>query len=340
MLPATAPTELSFPEALDSTMLSLFGSCPQSFFIEYVLKRAPTGRSIHLHAGGCMARAFEVIQIEFFHNGRSYEDCLLIAFREFMLQWGMFDPREKSYKDFVNCWGAVEAYFKEYPLEEDHFRPLIAANGKPMVEFKFAVPMEVNHPETGNPLLYSGRADTMVTSPQNLILVRDEKTTASLGASWYYQWDMRGQFLGYTYCARAAGIPAAGALVRGIAIQQTQYGFAEKPLFYTDEQLSRWWDQINIRAERAVKMWYNSLSHLDDRRKLHNQWDLSYGDACAAYGGCVKKDCCISSEPWNIYNGWEKRVWDPLAHDPTRESEDRMTQMGSMTLAEFMGEGW
>lgn len=333
--------KLFFPESIDSTMLSCFISCPQKFFVEFILRKVPMGRSIHLHAGGCFALALETVRRKVFGERKSLQDALEDAFLEFTLAWGMFDsaPDSKNYKDFTNMWCAVEAYFKEYPPLHDYFQPYMLANGQPAVEFKFALPMDVRHPVTGDPVLYSGRSD-MLCQPtgESGLYVDDEKTTKNLGESWYKQWDMRGQFFGYTYVGKQTGFNVVGSLVRGIAIQQTQFSFAEKPIFYTKDQLSHWWRNANRQVDRMVGMWKlaNEQWEQGNRRAMHDEFLYSYGEACTSFGQCQFTPLCLSSAPWALYEDFETRIWNPLAKDPTAESEDRLSKMEKMSWADAM----
>lgn len=337
----TNPTETSkllhFPNSIDSTMLSAFDSCPQKFFQEFILCRVPIGRSVHLHAGGCFASALENVRRDYFFYGMPFKDCLEDTFEKFTIEWGDFEipVEEDSYKDFPNMWGALVAYFREYPIDRDPFQPVINDDGSPAVEFRFAIPMDIQHPITEDPLLFSGRAD-QVSINQGSVYIQDEKTTKALGKKWPYQWDMRGQFYGYTHAARQYGYPAVGALIRGICIQQTQYGFAEKPLLFTDWQLDQWWTMAQRKVRNMVRMWEvaNAALQVEDLRGMHDAWDQSFGEACTQYGGCWFTDLCQNEQPWNIYRTYEERIWDPLAKDPTEKSENRMAEMSALDLME------
>jgi hypothetical protein len=292
-----------------------------------------------------MASAFENIRRDFYVNNIPTEQCFLRAFPAFLKQWGDMEAPKGEYKDFVNCWSAVEAYFREYPMETDYFQPVMKADGEPAVEFKFAIPTNIPHPDTGDPILYSGRAD-MLTSPRDgsvdHVYVMDEKTTKAMGASWHKQWDMRGQFYGYTYAARQYGYNCVGALVRGIAIQQTQFQFAEKPLTFTDQQLEIWWLEALKKIRRMVDMYEQAKKHyIDDSETsvewLHANFDKSFGDACGSYGGCQFVELCTHPAPQLLYRSYEERIWDPLAKDPTEKSANPRGEMEAVSWEEFMG---
>lgn len=331
-----SPLTLTFPEGIDSTMLTTF-ECPQKFFQEFCIRKTPTGRSIDLHAGGAMARAFELIRRYHYKFGKTLQEALELTYPQFVRQWGWFDPKPGNYKDFYNCWCAVEAYFNEYPLETDFFQPLMLQNGEPAVEFQFAIPLEgLIHPITGNPIVFAGRSDMLAINSMypNVCYTVDEKTTKGIGPQWPYQWDMRGQFYGYTWASRKLGHRCAGALVRGIAIQQTQYAFAEKVIFYTEWQIENWERYMRNKVQRMIYMFELSLEVLQPAlsrgwepeeimRQLHNKWDQSFGEMCTSYGGCQFVDLCTKEAPWDFYYDYETRIWNPLHQDPTDESAAR-----------------
>ena len=330
--------DISFPKSVDSTMLTTFDSCPTKFFQEFVLRRVPIGRSIDLHAGGCMAEAFDLIRSWYYTNTYSLEECYQKAFVVFVRKWGWLDPPLMNYKDFYNSWAAVMAYFEQYPPEYDYFQPVRKEDGTPATEFRFAIPMDVSHPDTGDPLLFSGRAD-LLCQPDNdpRVYVMDEKTTKTMGPQWAYQWPMRGQFYGYTKAAREYGYNCVGAVVRGIAIQQTQFKFQECVITLDDWQLETWWQNAQFKAQQAVN-YYIDCRKAESQSQRHGAWPKSFGDACNDWGSCRFMDLCTSRKPWEIYESWEERIWDPLAQDPASESEDKMKDIEPVSLAEAMGE--
>ncbi|MCH8175840.1 MAG: hypothetical protein IIC59_11745 [Proteobacteria bacterium] len=167
----------------------------------------------------------------------------------------------------------------------------------------------------------------------------DEKTTKGLGASWQYQWDMRGQFYGYTWAGLVMGYNMQGTIVRGIAIQQTQFGFQEKALFFTRHQLDLWWKEANRKIALMIEMFEKARSpyYDNDLRTMHDAFPMSFGEACGSYGGCFMKDACVQEKPWDLYRSWETRIWDPLADDPAGESSDRTKDMADVSFKEFMG---
>ena len=309
-----------FPTYLDSSMLSTADSCKQKFFNEYVLCITPHGRSPDLHAGGAFALGVELIRKLYYEKGVGLEECYHRVFPHFVRFWGTFEPPESNPKDFINMWMALEEYFQTYDPATDPIQPYKDENGKFGIEYNFAIPMDVIHPETGEPILFVGRFDLLAYYLDTLVIV-DEKTTKAIGPTWVNQWNMRGQFIGYTFAVRHHGLPCVGALIRGIAIQKTQYKHAQVLVTFPKWQIERWWHEANRKAQELVDCWVK-LKAAQDTRTAVDTFTHSYGEACGSYGGCHYADpICTVQNPWDWYDSFERRVWNPLDKDPTHEAE-------------------
>jgi hypothetical protein len=195
--------------------------------------------------------------------------------------------------------GAFEYYFSVWPLDEDPIQPHVI-EGSRAIEFSFSVPLDIPHPETGDPLLYCGRFDQVV-SFNGTILAEDDKTTSQLGAQWANQWSLRGQLLGYTWAAQAYGLPVAGALIRGISILKTKYDHAQAIVNHSQWLIDRWHAQLLRDIQRMIDSWNSGL------------WDQAFGEACTSYGGCQFKRLCESQNPemW-LEPYYAIRDWNPV----------------------------
>jgi len=346
---AETQVNLTFPLSVDSTILSSFTSCPRKFYYEFLLKRVPEGKSIDLHAGGCFALGLEIARNAFYVENLTQDEAIARAWVHMVKEWGEYTEPEDHPKSFLNMFGALCHYFDTYPMENDHFQPITIAGNRKAIEFTFAIPTAVRHPDTGEPILYSGRCDMVVEDREGeggVIFALDDKTTKAMNANWADQWAMRGQFYGYVYACRAQGINAIGAVVRGISILKGSYKTAEATILFSDEQIEKWWLMINTKILRMVQAYskYKELlacfeeEHLTQQPELTHivaaaPWEMSYGDGCMAYfRPCSFTPLCTSSEPWEIYSDWDNRVWDPLAKDPTGKSEDRFLAAGPLEL--------
>jgi len=175
-------TPIIFPEVLDSSMLSSFTNCPQLFFRAHIEHWKLQGESIHLHAGSAYAKGLEAAR-------RSYMsgDLPSIAegkgLGELIHAYGDFEAGQEA-KSLPRMCGALEFYFSQYPLQTD-IAKIATVGGVPAVEWSFAIPLPIKHPETGNPLLFCGRTDALVQLAGGLYAL-DDKTTSQLGASWCF----------------------------------------------------------------------------------------------------------------------------------------------------------
>lgn len=291
--------------ALDASMLSTFRSCPQKFKLEYLDCWRPRKPSIHLHAGKCFAAALEIARLSFHVSGNSPAVALELGRATLAQEWGDFPTTDKDTKTLPRMLGAFDYYFDRYPLDKDPAQPVRFAD-RLGIEFSFAQPLPIQHPESGEPLIWCGRADQIVDYAGGCY-VSDEKTTSSLGSSWSRQWDLRSQFSGYCWAARLAGIRVDGVLVRGLSILKTKYDTQEAISYRPEWQVERWFQQTCRDIERLIEAW----------KEGYFDWNLDH--ACGDFGGCTYRQICTIQDPQDFFEAsFEKRKWDPLTRTEIR----------------------
>lgn len=323
------------PPYIDATMMSCFRACPRKFFLEFVLGLRPPGLSIDLHAGACFAGALEETYKQLYLHKKSLGESLDIAHARFLVEWGNFEIPEwkKTAKTLDRMWDAVvgdgtqenRGYFEEYPPLSDDIKPYIAADGKPTLEYTFAIPLEPigphedfkidgvgyfpSHP-SGAPFLYTGRFDMLGQKPDGSPIPRDEKTIGvTPGADWVRKWQLRSQFIGYVWACNECGIPATEIEVRGIGILKTKIAHARHQQVYPRALQMRWHEQLRRDLWRLRHAW-------DE-----NYWDFNLAESCTAYGNCVFMDSCTSHQPEMWLSNMEVRRWDPLNKNPVAVAE-------------------
>lgn len=297
-------TRPPFPKAIDSSMMATFRSCPRKFELEYLQHWKTQIPSVHLHAGAAYAKGLETTRRAFWEDGYTPEDSIAMGLGALMQAYGDFECPSDSAKSMERMCGALEFHFQNYPLGENDVEPILLANGKRAIEFSFAEPLEIKHPETGEPLIYCGRSDMIGTfAGGNYIL--DDKTTTSLGASWSKQWDMRSQFTGYTWAAKKLNqFEINGILVRGISVLKTKYETQQPITARADWEIQRWFDQTMRDIRRMIAMWEEGY------------FDYNLDHSCGEYGGCLFLQPCKSPDPqpWlEMY--YARRVWNPLSRE-------------------------
>ena len=297
-----------FPELIDNTLRSDFIKCGQLAFRSHVQNIGPITPSIHLHAGAALAKAFEVTRRAYHETHLEIPECIRLGLQKLIEAYGPINlPQGKQGdKSLDNCIRAFDSYFQQYPLESDQLVPFVAPNGKAMLEFTFSIPLELKHPQTGNPLIFAGRTDMIADRLRSgQLFVVDEKTTTQLGEQWANQWDLDSQNTGYIFAARSYGIPVMGAVIRGIGMLKTKITHAEVIVHRADWVIERWWEQLNRDVARMIRSWEEGY------------WDYAVDKAaCNAYGGCPFKMLCESPQPdqW-LSTHFRKRHWNPLAKD-------------------------
>lgn len=327
---------MHFPEIIDSSMLATFKSCPQKFFLEYCHHWKSKIPSVHLHAGGAFAHALKVSRRAFYEgmveqfvpvyepgaekpvkkwvtlpeeemNAKGLykdnaENSVAVGLQALIAYYGDFECPPDSPKSLERMAGAFEYYWENYPLSWGEGEPILMPTGKRAIEFSFAEPLEILHPETGNPILYCGRADAIFKRAGG-IWICDEKTTQQMGASWSQQWDLRSQFTGYAWAAQKAGIAVDGAIVRGLAIYKTKYDTQEIPSYRPDWRIERWEANTISWIQRMIDCYHAGL------------WQYNEDSECSSYGGCQFRQVCSSQEPqpW-LETYFERRRWNPVTH--------------------------
>lgn len=289
---------LSFPTWLDNTALTDFKSCEKKGYWSTfrLLEQKPP--SVDLHAGAAFARALEAARLAYYTQNRSAELAVFDGIRALWTAWGDYETPEGSYKNWLTLTYALLYYFSVWPLDNDYIEPVLAGTS-PAIEFSFSIPLGINHPETGEPILYTGRAD-MFGKYRDTYWNLDDKTTKGIGPRWAQQWSLRGQFLGYTWAAREFGFPVKGTIVRCVSIQVKDNKSAECIQPYSDHLIDEWQRSVLRTIQDMIDAWKDGYFRSD------------FGHGCNSYSGCPFKQLCESPEPerWLMY--YQHRTWDPL----------------------------
>ena len=294
-----------FPSVIDSTLMAAFKSCPRKAELECFRHWKLQTQSVHLHAGAAYAAGIEEARVAFYVDGADPETALARGLRTLLTSYGDFECPSDSAKSAERTAGALEYYFSQYRLGEDKAIPLKLPGDKHGIEFNFLEPLDILHPETNEPLLYSGRMD-MMCEYEGMKLGEDDKTASQLGASWPRQWDLRSQFTGYVWGAARANIKLDGFLVRGVSILKTKYETMQAITYRPQWQIDRWYEQLLRDLKRMILAWESGY------------FDYNLDHACAEYGGCPFRNVCQHRDPQQLLEmQFERRQWDPVARTET-----------------------
>jgi hypothetical protein len=225
-------------------MVLAYKDCATKFRNSYVLRRKPKGESIHLVAGGAFAAGIERARKAWYEEGIRDHDLavgqgVMEVYRHHTIPYEEIPDRFRS-KSVDRVAEALVWYCDRWPFATDSLQPIVFG-GKYGIEFSFAIPLQVAHPDTGDPLLYAGRCDMLAQYGERGHFGVDEKTSGSLGPQWANSFRLRGQFMGYAWAAREHGMPLAGVLVRGIGFLMGETRFEEEIVYTPSFQLDRWY---------------------------------------------------------------------------------------------------
>lgn len=301
------------PRYIDSTMLTTFRSCPRKFYNEHILGRRPTETSPDLHAGACFASALETFYRRAYgRDGKVTEHSIqagrIAAIKHFTTAWGTYEPPANHIKTQGNVWLALEQYLETYPPDRDHVQPYRDFDGRPMLEYTFAIPLSTaagfpEHPD-GDEFILCGRFD-MLGTYHTRPCIKDEKTTRAAGANWADQWNLRNQFLTYVWACQQSGFPTLDtAVIRGVVIQKTNPRQIEAIKVYPPHLIQRWHNQLRWDLARIRRAWDEDY------------WDFNLGETCTSYGLCPFMTSCQAQDPLTWLKDMPIVRWNPLKKDP------------------------
>jgi hypothetical protein len=292
-------------------MRSHFLECPRSWLLGSLLSLKSPGTNVHLHAGKAWAEGLEIARRCFYELKMPARESVATGLNALIQSYGDFEAPSHGSGNAKSLDRMIEAfsyYFTCFPLETDPVQPYTPPGGKPMIEFSFTLPLadDLLHPETGEPILYTGRAD-MVGTYAGAVSVYDDKTTSALGASWANQWLLRAQFTGYCWAARQFNIPVTQVVIRGIAILKTQFNHAQVITHRSDHLVDEWHFQIQRDIRRAISCWKEGY------------YDANLSDSCSGFGSCAFLQPCQSNNPvpWLTGGNYAVRAWNPVTREET-----------------------
>jgi hypothetical protein len=296
-----------FPAVIDSTLVGELTECPGKTFLKSFLHYKPKLQSVHLHAGKAFASGLEATRRAFYEEQLGTETSIGRGLAKLIAEYGDFECPSDSAKSLERMLGALEFYFSQYPLATDSAKPARLSDNRLGIEFGFLEPIDIKHPVTGDPLLYSGRFD-MIADYANGLYGEDDKTASQLGASWHKQWDLRSQFTAYCWGAARHGIHLEGFLVRGVSILKTKYDTQQAITYRPRWMIDHWYEQMLAKVKRMIQYWESG------------NWEWALGDACNSYGGCEFRPFCLAQPDRQqavLRTYFTRRLWDPVARVET-----------------------
>jgi len=284
-----------FPTVFDSTILNDSRKCPAYFEEAFINCLRGAGENVDLMFGAAFAKGLEIARLRYYRDALSSDEAISLGLQAAGQYWGEFQEPEGHNKNFQSLMLSLHGYFDQWPLGEPPF-PL----EKDTIEYTFSIPIGIEHPDTGQELVYAGKFDMLGTDGAMIYPV-DEKTTGSPFFRWAEGWNLWGQFIGYVWGCRKMGLAVDKVLVRGIYVSKNKTEYIQHFAPTTPQVMENWFHDMRLHIELLIEMY------------KHKRFPRVYGTACKVYKPCAYLPLCEAThrEDWiSLYHGVEP--WNPL----------------------------
>ena len=283
-----------FPELVSSSTIGTYAECPRKFFLSVCNDLRPSYENIHFRAGRAYADSMNVFRRTYHSplspNKGDLDMALALAFKSLFEAYApetisvdKWETVSSSPKSLANMACALVATIETYnPADPTSLLPVVDADGEVWAERTFSLETQVLHPDTGNPILYSGRTDCIVASSQGNYIM-DEKSTSSMGEQWHKQWDLRAQFIGYKLGFWSNFPNLNGVVVRGVCLLKESIRLQEYIVNVPSWLVKEWWTDLNYMLADAVR----------DYKRLH--FRAARDKACTSFSGCDFLSICTKA---------------------------------------------
>lgn len=229
---------------VDNSAKELFETCSRAAEYYTVKRRESAGERAALFYGGVVHQALVPRKLNQPNWEQLQEQLVIKAFSD-------HPPALDEWRTAERCLDTLRFYNKTYPLDAEPFKLV-----PDTVELGFKLPIGVaeldsdvtTHAGTFHVnkvvLMWTGRLDAIV-SYDGQLLIMDHKTTSILGPTFYDDFVIGSQMLGYTWAARKLGFDVKGLLLDVIGARKpTKSGVGNElqrqRYFYSQEHIDEW----------------------------------------------------------------------------------------------------
>jgi hypothetical protein len=299
----------------DSTSIGLAKTCLQKYKYKLIDGWSNPSLSVHLRFGAHYATALE----HYYKHvalGMAEEDAVIEVVQEALQDtWDYELDEEGNIKHDENDvpvgapWNSMhniktrETLIRSIVWYFDHFAAdpapvVMLSDGKPAVEYSFAIPVD-------NGITFTGHLDRLVTYADNPY-VMDQKTSGStIGPSFFDQFNPNVQMSMYTFAGKVSlGVPVKGVIIDAAQIAVGFTRFERNFTMRTEDQLEEWYDNAMYAIETAQRATREGFFPMNEA-------------SCGNYGGCEFRHICSKSPQVRAQflhsNFVQNDPWDPSA---------------------------
>jgi hypothetical protein len=321
---ALSPFKDGLQFAWDSTSIKLAETCHRKYQYKIIEGWAPKRTSVHLVFGGLFAKALENYY-KYRALGDASNDALCKVVREALIaSWdhecksclgtGYFSEKEEcgscngtgkvtgqpiEFDDPVktreNLIRTIVWYVAEF--ENESIQVVKTAEGKPAVEYTFALPVD-------NGLVFCGHIDRLVEYSGDKYVMDQKTTKTTVGPYYFDSFSPDTQMSMYTF----AGKMIYNTPVKGVILDAAQIAVG----------FTRFARGFTFRSEGDLEEWYNNTLRIIE--EVHQSTERNYfpmrSTSCGMYGGCEFRHVCSRSpevRPQFLKGDFDKRKpWNPL----------------------------
>jgi hypothetical protein len=293
-----------FQTLWDSTSLKALKECPYKYFLSIICGLESKAPKDPLVFGIAFHRAMQIYHYKK-AEGLSHDDALEAALdagiQAYVDREGNLYYAKKKERGFYALLRAIVwhlDHFNDCGYKPDSAKTITLANGKPAAELSFRFKLfELD----GIEIWLAGHFDHLVEY-NGQYFVKDYKTAASLGETFFKQFDPNTQMSLYIVGGKVVlDKPVAGAIVDGIQcavhFNRFQRGFIMK----SQEALNEFIEDTKFWIEMAKL--YATSGHYPKNE-----------ESCDKFGGCQFREACKTppSLRENLFKSqFVQRVWDP-----------------------------
>lgn len=282
----------SIPRVIDNTAMSAFQRCPTLYDLSMIQGWKPKKQSSALSFGTLWHLLLET---HYKTGGNKDEVYKAFAVASHKV------PSEGDYRTSQRALLDYEKYRKEYDIKKD-CEQTYGFPDNPMVEISTAVFSDILGHD------YGVKIDRIVVE-NGLGYVEDHKTTSRLDKSYFRQYELSNQMMGYVRIANylIPDIKVVGVRINLLHALTNSSAFHRHIVTYPDSRLKEW--------EENSGMWMRIM----ERAHETGIFPRHYGDnGCnGKFGRCEFFDVCSSSPLIRdeiLKQDFHIEHWDPLKH--------------------------
>lgn len=287
---------------IDNSRLECFTTCPRLAQYRVLRKRTISRGRSALEFGKALHTALE-LRYTLPDINQFSDDLLQSQIASLQKSFSTIVLEPEDFRTLDRAIDIIQGYNLYYAREPFS---IVQVEGKPFVERSFAIPLGI---VGGYKVIWTGRIDLLVQDDRG-IFVMDHKTTSMLGATYFADFVLSQQMLGYVWATRAlTGLKVAGVIVNALVSRRpsktgTPVEFSREKIYYPEEHLDEWRTDILHIASDFI---HNAKRNYFPK---HTKWCIGKYGKCEFHEVCTlppaQRELLLTSDLYADDN------WSPL----------------------------